>query len=175
MLHIEGYSVFCSETIWCCVLETMWRWCCSWHAVLLWLLPLQGCLLGMDRTDWTVICTTSWSWHPHQPCPVAKNTKPQSMFYIDASFTNLQEEMCGLLAVSWWSNSMAASQSWRRWLHLSPELPWSCSLQTPRRRRKCCCSCLLAVTCFLVLWKVSQSCKGKILAPRPVTRKLAVG
>ena len=23
-------------------------------------------------TDWTVICTANWSWHPHQPAPVVK-------------------------------------------------------------------------------------------------------
>ena len=27
-------------------------------------------------TDWTVICTANWSWHPHQPAPVVKKTKP---------------------------------------------------------------------------------------------------
>ena len=29
----------------------------------------------------TGIGTASWSWHPHQPAPVTKKTKPQNMFY----------------------------------------------------------------------------------------------
>ena len=42
-----------------------------------------------DKTDWTVICTKSWSWHPHQPAPVVKKTRLQSMFCKDAHFTKL--------------------------------------------------------------------------------------
>ena len=86
-----------------------------------------------DITDWTVICTANWSWHPHQFAPVVKKTKPQSMFYKDAPFTKLQE-MCGLSALPWRPNSTAASRSWRGWHHSSPKRPWSCSLLTPRRR-----------------------------------------
>ena len=87
-----------------------------------------------DKTDWTVICTASWSWHPHQPAPVVKMTRLQSMFYKDAHFTKLQEKMCGLSAVPWQPNSMAASKSWRRWLTSSLKRPQSWSLQMPRRR-----------------------------------------
>ena len=90
----------------------------------------------MDITDWTVICTANWSWHPHQSTPVVKKTRPQSMFYKDAPFTKLQEETCGLSARPWRPNSTAVSRSWRRQRHSSPERPWSCSLRTPRRRRK---------------------------------------
>ena len=71
-----------------------------------------------------------------QPASVVKKTKSQSMFYKDAPFTESQEKMCDLSALPWWPNSMAASWSWRRLLHSSPEWPWSCSLWTPRRRRR---------------------------------------
>ena len=85
-------------------------------------------------TDWTVICTANWSWHPHQPAPVVKKNKPQSTFYKDARFTKLQEKMCGLSALPWRPNSTATNRSWRRRHHSSPERPWSCRLWTPRRR-----------------------------------------
>ena len=80
--------------------------------------------------------TANWSWHPHQPAPVAKKTIPQSMFYKDAPFTKLQEKMCGLSALPWRPNSTVAGRSWRRQRHSSPKRPWSCSLRTPRRRRR---------------------------------------
>ena len=89
---------------------------------------------ALDITDWTAICTANWSWHPHQPAPVVKKNKQQSTFYKDVPFTKLQEKMCGLSALPWQPNSMAANRSWRRW-HSSPEWPWSCRMQTPRRRR----------------------------------------
>ena len=66
----------------------------------------------------------------------AKKTKPLNMFYKDAPCTKLQEKMCGLATLPWRPNSTAASRSWRRQLHLSPERPWSCSLRSPRRRRR---------------------------------------
>ena len=88
-----------------------------------------------DITDWTVICTANWSWHPHQPAPVVKKNKPQSTFYKDAPFTKLQEKTCGLSALPWWPNSTAANRSWRRRHHSSPKRPWSCRLRTPRRRK----------------------------------------
>ena len=88
--------------------------------------------------DWTVICTTNWSWHPHQPAPVVKKNKPQSTFYKDAPFTKLQEKTCGLSALPWQSNSTAANRSWRRRHHSASERPWSCRLGTSRRRRSCC-------------------------------------
>ena len=88
-----------------------------------------------DIADWTVIRTVNWSWHPRQPAPVVKKNKPQSTFYKDATFTKLQEKMCGLSALPWRPNSMAANRSWRRWHHSSPERPWSCRLRMPRRRR----------------------------------------
>ena len=87
-----------------------------------------------DITEWTVICMANWSWHSHQPVPVVKKTKPQSMFYKDTSFTKLQEKMCGLSALLWWPDSTAASRSWRRRHHSSPKRP--CSLRAPRRRRR---------------------------------------
>ena len=87
-----------------------------------------------DKTDWTVLCTANWSWHPHQPAPVVKKNKPQSMFYKDAPFTKLQEKTRGLSALPWQPNSTAANRSWRRGHHSSPERPWSCRLRTPRRR-----------------------------------------
>ena len=87
-----------------------------------------------DISYWTVICTANWSWHSHQPAPVVKKNKPQSTFYKDAPFTKLQEKTCGLSALPWWPNSMAANRSWRRRRHSSPERPWSCRLRTPRRR-----------------------------------------
>ena len=89
-----------------------------------------------DITDWTVICTANWSWHPHQLAPVVKKTKPQSTFYEDAPFTKLQEKMRGLSALPWWPNSTGTSRSWRRRRHSSPERSWSCRLRTPRRRRR---------------------------------------
>ena len=45
----------------------------------------------LDITDWTVICTANWSWHPHQPAPEVKKTKPQSMFNKDAPVTKPQD------------------------------------------------------------------------------------
>ena len=86
-------------------------------------------------TDWTVICTVNWSWHPRQLAPVVEKSRPWSMFYKDAPFTKPQEKMCGLSALPWRPNSTAASRSWRRRRHSSPERPWSCRLRTPRRRR----------------------------------------
>ena len=86
-------------------------------------------------TDWTVICTVNWSWHPHQLAPVVEMSRPRSMFYKDAPFTKPQEKTCGLSALPWRPNSTAANRSWRRRHHSSPEQPWSCRLQTPRRRR----------------------------------------
>ena len=102
--------------------------CCLWSSKSFW----WG--FAPDITDWTVICTANWSWHPHQPDPVVKKTKPQSMFYKDAPFTKLQEKMCGLSALPWRPNYTTASRSWRRRRHSSPERPWSCRLRTPRRR-----------------------------------------
>ena len=89
-----------------------------------------------DITDWTAICTANWSWHPHQPAPVVKKNKQQSTFYKDAPFTKLQEKTHGLSALPWQPNSMAANRSWRRWIHSSPEWPWSRRLRMPRRRRR---------------------------------------
>ena len=87
-------------------------------------------------TDWTVICTVNWSWHPRQLAPVVEKSRPWSMFYKDAPFTKPQEKTCGLSALPWRPNSTAASRSWRRRHHSSPEWPWSCRLRTPRRRRR---------------------------------------
>ena len=87
-------------------------------------------------TDWTVICTVNWGWHPHQLAPVVKKSRPRSMFYKDAPFTKLQEKTCGLSALPWRPNSTAANRSWRRRHHSSPERPWSCRLRTPTRRRR---------------------------------------
>ena len=87
-------------------------------------------------TDWTVICTVNWSWHPRQLAPVVEKSRPWSMFYKDAPFTKPQEKTCGLSALPWRPNSTAASRSWRRRRHSSPERPWSCRLRTPRRRRR---------------------------------------
>ena len=87
-----------------------------------------------DITDWTVICTASWSWHPHQPAPVVKRSKPHSTFHKDTPFTKLQEKMCGPSALPWRLKSTAANRSWRRRHHSSPEQPWLCRLRTPRRR-----------------------------------------
>ena len=87
-------------------------------------------------TDWTVICTVNWSWHPRQLAPVVEKSRPWSMFCKDAPFTKPQEKTCGLSALPWRPNSTAASRSWRRWHHSSPERPWSCRLRTPRRRRR---------------------------------------
>ena len=81
----------------------------------------SGEALYQDIIDWTVkilTCTANWSWHPHKPASVVKKTKPQSMFYKEASFTKLREKMCGLSALPWWQNSTAASRSWRRQLNL---------------------------------------------------------
>ena len=86
-------------------------------------------------TDWTVICTVNWSWHPRQLAPVVEKSRRWSMFYKDAPFTKPQEKTCGLSALPWRPNSMAASRSWRKRRHSSPEWPWSCRLRTPRRRR----------------------------------------
>ena len=91
-----------------------------------------------DITDWTVICTVNWSWHPHQLAPVVEMSRPRSMFYKDAPFTKPQEKTCGLSALSWRPNSMAANRSWRRRHHSSPERPWSSRLRTPRRTRQRC-------------------------------------
>ena len=87
-------------------------------------------------TDWTVICTVNWSWHPRQLAPVVEKSRPWSMFYKDAPFTKPQEKTCGLSALPWRPNSTAASRSWRRRCHSSPERPWSCRLRTPRRKRQ---------------------------------------
>ena len=87
-------------------------------------------------TDWTVICTVNWSWHPRQLAPVVEKSRPWSMFYKDAPFTKPQEKTCGLSAPPWRPNSTAAGRSWRRRRHSSPERPWSCRLRTPRRRRR---------------------------------------
>ena len=89
-----------------------------------------------DITDWTVICTINWSWHPHQLAPVVEMSRPWSMFYKDAPFTKPQEKTCGLSALPWRPNSTAANRSWRRRHHSSPERSWSCRLRTPRRRRR---------------------------------------
>ena len=69
---------------------------CQGHRVMT---IMQGCCPGssksfwwgsaLDIRDWTVIYRANWSWHPHQPAPVVKKTKPQSMFYRDAPFTKL--------------------------------------------------------------------------------------
>ena len=91
-------------------------------------------------TDWTVICTVNWSWHPRQLAPVVEKSRPWSMFYKDAPFTKPQEKTCGLSALPWRPNSTAASRSWRRRHHSSPERPWSCRLRTPSRRRNSKCS-----------------------------------
>ena len=99
---------------------------------------------ALDITDWTVICMANWSCHPHQPAPVVKKNKPQSMFYKDAPFSKLQEKTCGQSALPWWPNSTAASLSWRRRHHSSPEQPWSCRLRTPRRRGRRHLVCSLA-------------------------------
>ena len=72
-------------------------------------------------TDWTVICTVNWSWHPRQLTPVVEKSRPWSMFYKDAPFTKPQEKTCGLSALPWRPNSTAASRSWRRRRHSSPE------------------------------------------------------
>ena len=82
-----------------------------------------------------VICTVNWSWHPRQLAPVVEKSRPWSMFCKDAPFTKPQEKTCGLSALPWRPNSTAASRSWRRRRHSSPERPWSCRLRTPRRRR----------------------------------------
>ena len=87
-------------------------------------------------TDWTVICTVNWSWHPRQLAPVVEKSRPWRMFYKDAPSTKPQEKTCGLSAPPWRPNSTAASRSWRRRRHSSPERPWSCRLRTPRRRRR---------------------------------------
>ena len=87
-------------------------------------------------TDWTVICTVNWSWHPRQLAPVVEKSRPWSMFYKDAPFTKPQEKTCGLSALPWRPNSTAARRSWRRRRHSSPERPWLCRLRTPRRRRR---------------------------------------
>ena len=87
-------------------------------------------------TDWTVICTVNWSWHPRQLAPVVEKSRPWSMFYKDAPFTKPQEKTCGLSALPWRPDSTAASRSWRRRHHSSPEQPWLCRLRTPRRRRR---------------------------------------
>ena len=84
---------------------------------------------------WTVTSIANWSWHPHQPASVVKNTKPQSMFHKDATSTKLEEKMCGLSALPQQPNSRIAGRSWRQ-LHSSPKQPWSCSLWTLRRRRE---------------------------------------
>ena len=52
--------------------------------------------------------------HVLQRCPLHKAT----------------EKMCGLSALPWRPNSTAASRSWRKRLHLSPERPLSCNLRT---------------------------------------------
>ena len=62
---------------------------------------------------------------------MARKTKTHSMFCKDATFVKLQEKLCGLSALTWRPNSMAASRSWRRRLHSSLQRPWSCSLRTP--------------------------------------------
>ena len=91
---------------------------------------------GHYFSDFSNHCTANRSWHPHQLAPVVKKTKLRSTFYKDATFSKLQEKMCGLSALPWRPNSTAANRSWRRRLHSSPERPWSCSPRTPRRRRK---------------------------------------
>ena len=114
-------------------------------------------------TDWTVICTANWSWHPHQPVPVVKKNKPQSNFYKDAPFTKLWEKTCGLSALPWRPNSMAANMSWRRRHHSSRMRPWSCRLQTLRRRRRSLAFLvgLLAVCVIPVVWHELPKCIGQ--------------
>ena len=146
-------------SITCCSESSKWFW---WGFIL-------------DITDWTIICTRNWSWHLHQPASLVKKTKPQSMFYKDAPITKLQVKMCGLSALPWWPNSKAASRSWRRRLHSSLRWPWSCSLQTPRRRFYFTLSLgyifsvflllllLLLLLCFLRTWAHWHVCFSEIL------------
>ena len=123
-------TVFLNATLQCQNFRGMTTTCCPGSNKSFW----WG--FAPDITDWTVICTVNWSWHPHQPAPVVKKNKPQSTFYKDAPFTKLQEKMCGLSALPWWPNSTAANRSWRRRNHSSPDWPWSCRLRTPRREEE---------------------------------------
>ena len=107
-------------------------------------------------TDWTVICTVNWSWHPHQLAPVVKKSRKRSMFYKHAPFTKPQEKTCGLSALPWRPNSTAANRSLRRRHHSSPERPWSCTQRTPRRRRRSLYSSL-SLSLSLSLFSLSLS------------------
>ena len=133
-------------------------------------------------TDWTVICTVNWSWHPRQLSPVVEKSRPRSMFYKDAPFTKPQEKTCGLSALPWRPNSTAASRSWRRRRHSSPERPWSCRLRTPRRRRRWdvfvrpvgrSAGCPSCVTKKLKHWLLHANC-STIFSYLPISFKLGM-
>ena len=87
-----------------------------------------------DIIDCKVICTASC--HPHEPVLVVKETKPQSMFYKDAFIHKATREDVWPVSTPWRPNSTAVNRSWRRRLHSSPELPWSCIVRTQRRKRR---------------------------------------
>ena len=98
----------------------------------------------------------------HRPGVDFEKSRPWSMFYKDAPFTKPQEKTCGLSALPWRPNSTAASRSWRRRRHSSPERPWSCRLRTPRRRRRLRTSqCPFAAVTFFTKAFVLSTARGK--------------
>ena len=90
-------------------------------------------VIDVSLEDWTLMCTASWGWHPHQPAPVVKKTKPHSMLTKDTPFTVLHDKMS---ALSWRPDSTAANESRRRWLQLSPEDPDRVVGETAKERNK---------------------------------------
>ena len=66
------------------------------------------------------------------------NNNKNSMVCKDAPFIKLQEKMRGRSTLPWWPSSTAASRSWRRRLHSSPERPWSCRCERQEEEKARC-------------------------------------